>query len=128
VTVHDLKTHPKPFSQVWDRIKPFEIRKNDRNYEIGDILFLREYDPKEDTYSGRIVVARVTIVYKGPKWGIQSGYCVLGIFIQNETHNCVRCRAHYLPDDNTYNGQCQKCSGEPLKKLEEQKLLSEVNP
>lgn len=41
---HDLKILPKYFKEVWYGRKTFEIRKNDRNYEVGDKIILHEWD------------------------------------------------------------------------------------
>jgi len=39
---YDLKILPQYFNAVEDGSKPFEIRRNDRDYQVGDILLLRE--------------------------------------------------------------------------------------
>ncbi|PRS74382.1 RNA-binding protein [Bacillus sp. GBSW2] len=41
-------------------IKGFEIRKNDREFQVGDILRLREY--KDGQYTGRLVLGRITFI------------------------------------------------------------------
>lgn len=43
--VHDLKIHPEHFKPVWCGEKTFEIRFNDRDYKVGDLLDLHEFDP-----------------------------------------------------------------------------------
>jgi hypothetical protein len=43
-TVHQLKTWPSYFQPVWTGEKTFEVRFNDRGYQAGDVLDLREYD------------------------------------------------------------------------------------
>lgn len=43
--VHTLKCWPNFFYDVKSGEKTFEIRKNDRDYLVGDILELHEYDP-----------------------------------------------------------------------------------
>ena len=47
--LHELKISPEYYDAVVNGIKPFEIRKNDRNYSVGDALRLREFD-KDDIY------------------------------------------------------------------------------
>lgn len=46
---HELKIEPPYFQAVIDGRKTFEIRKNDRGYNAGDTVLLREYD---DTSKG----------------------------------------------------------------------------
>ena len=75
---HELKILPKHFQEVWDGIKTFELRKNDRNYQRGDILVLREWNGKE--YTGSCIAVRVTHILKDcPEYGLADGYCILSI-------------------------------------------------
>ena len=41
--IHKLKLNAKYYEDSKRGIKTFEIRKNDRDYKIGDVLELREY-------------------------------------------------------------------------------------
>jgi Domain of unknown function (DUF3850) len=45
---HDLKTWPRFFEAVASGAKPFEWRKDDRDYRVGDILNLREWAPAHE--------------------------------------------------------------------------------
>lgn len=40
--IHELKIESKYFTDILKGIKKFEIRKNDRNYQVGDYLILKE--------------------------------------------------------------------------------------
>lgn len=42
---HELKIWPQYFCRVKDGSKTFEVRKNDRGFQPGDFVKLREYDP-----------------------------------------------------------------------------------
>lgn len=42
---HELKTLPVYFDAVKRGDKTFEVRKNDRDFQTGDVLILKEYDP-----------------------------------------------------------------------------------
>lgn len=50
---HNLKTWPKEFGAILSGDKRFDLRKNDRGYEVGDILNQQEFDPDTNNYSGR---------------------------------------------------------------------------
>jgi hypothetical protein len=50
---HDLKTQPKSFEAVVFGEKKAELRRNDRDFRVGDILILREWDPETQEYTGR---------------------------------------------------------------------------
>lgn len=45
---HSVKSWPTEFEAVADGIKTFEVRRNDRDYQPGDVLVLREYVPTPD--------------------------------------------------------------------------------
>lgn len=81
---HDLKVWPEYFEALWANDKTFEIRKNDRDYQVGDVLRLREYSPGPDEYTGRQVERLVTYVMNGddPKsfaFGLRPGFVALGL-------------------------------------------------
>lgn len=76
-TKHTLKTINPYFEDVANDIKKFEIRKNDRNYKIGDCLELREFIAP-DTYTGRAIRADITYIVDNPEY-CKDGYVVLGI-------------------------------------------------
>lgn len=73
--VHELKILPEYYNAQIEGKKNFEIRKNDRNYQIGDEIYLREYDPINKKYTGRRILVKVTYItdYKQ-----REGYVVLG--------------------------------------------------
>lgn len=61
--MHDLKCWPEYFSDVESGIKTFELRVNDRNYRIGDLLFLREFCPEKQEYTGKKIMRFVSYVF-----------------------------------------------------------------
>jgi hypothetical protein len=46
--IHELKTWPQYFQRVKDGSKTFEVRKNDRGFQLGDSVVLREWDPNSE--------------------------------------------------------------------------------
>ena len=57
--VHILKTWPEFFHLVKDGKKTFEIRINDRDFQVDDTIILTEYLPNERQYTGDVVAVRV---------------------------------------------------------------------
>ena len=76
---HELKTWPRYYQRVMDGDKTFEVRAADRDFQIGDFLTLKEYDPDTSKYSGRCLSAIVTYILHGGNFGIESGFCVMSI-------------------------------------------------
>lgn len=74
---HNLKTLPQYFIASKHGLKPFEVRKNDRDFKIGDILHLQEFTPP-NTYSGREITRIVTYVLDDSKY-CKDGYVILGV-------------------------------------------------
>jgi len=49
---HELKIWPQYYARVSDGSKTFEVRENDRGFQAGDTVILREWDPKKETKFG----------------------------------------------------------------------------
>jgi ASC-1-like (ASCH) protein len=59
---HRLKTWSEYFEAVLSGKKTFEIRKNDRGFQVNDLLLLQEYNPKTEEYTGRELLVEVTYI------------------------------------------------------------------
>jgi hypothetical protein len=79
MTTHELKTWPLYFRAVANGSKPFEVRKDDRGFAVGDVLWLREWDPATQEYTGDECRAEVTYVLRDYAPAIGEGYAVLGV-------------------------------------------------
>lgn len=65
MTTHDLKIWPEFFGPVRDGSKTFEIRDaSDRDFQVGDVLVLREYDPRIGQFTGEAVTKNVSHVMR----------------------------------------------------------------
>lgn len=106
-TVHELKTWPYYFEEVWNGTKTFEVRKNDRDFRVGDTLILQEYDHEFEReiadaralgcsfldsmlmhcspYSGRVVTAKVTYIMPGGRNGLNHDHCIMAISVECRT-------------------------------------------
>lgn len=56
---HELKIKPRFFREVINCEKTFELRYNDRDFKVGDVLVLREYD---EGYTGHMAIVEVTSI------------------------------------------------------------------
>lgn len=75
--IHDLKILPQYFEDVKSCKKNFELRKNDRDFEVGDTLILREWNGK---YTGRFIKRKIKYIYKGcGEYGLSKDYSILGL-------------------------------------------------
>lgn len=75
--VHNLKILPMYFEEVRLGNKTFELRKNDRPYNIGDTLILKEFD--DNGYTKREVTREITYILRGGNYGLDKDYCILGM-------------------------------------------------
>ena len=80
---HELKCWPQYFGPIEDGRKTFELRKNDRGYQTGDVLLLREWNPDALTelmgYTGNAMLVEVTYIL--PVQGMSEPWCVMAIKI-----------------------------------------------
>lgn len=107
---HELKTWPKFFAEVATGAKPFEVRQHDRDFQAGDVLILREWDPETSSYAPGRVARRVTYLLPGgtgpQAFGVMDGYVVMGlapIRLSQVATNALK--------DPTYCPYCMRCSG-----------------
>lgn len=78
--VHELKVWPEYFTALTRGDKTFELRKDDRDFCINDILILKEWDPQTPEYTGRQGRYIITYIVRNVEnFGLMPGYAVLGI-------------------------------------------------
>ena len=90
--LHELKIQPEYYDAVANGIKTFEIRKNDRNYNVGDTLLLKEFDKNDiynrkwanhSEYTGRELCVVITYIFNLKDFlSIDEDYVVLGIKVR----------------------------------------------
>lgn len=95
---HYLKTCPQFYKEVKAGNKTFELRKNDRDYKVGDILVLQEYNPNntcsaglifgfiaslgqftDNGYTGNEIEKKVNYILKGSCFGLEENYVIMGL-------------------------------------------------
>lgn len=75
---HDLKCWPKHFAAVRRGEKTFEIRRNDRDFAVGDQILLREYIPEDDVYTGQTETRLISFLLSEEAFGVVHGFVVIG--------------------------------------------------
>lgn len=74
---HEIKILPQYFTDVSKGVKQFELRKDDRGYQVGDLVTLKEWNGKEYT-GNKINVGIKYILRECPEYGLMEGYCIFG--------------------------------------------------
>lgn len=91
MTTHELKCWGSFFDAVADGRKTFEVRFNDRDYQVGDVLCLQRWEPAMEAYSytaaGSIIEIEKAISYilYGDQFGLTKGFVVLGLACPSKT-------------------------------------------
>ena len=75
---HELKIDPKYYEPVVYGEKKFEVRKNDRNYEVGDVILLKEYNGEKKNYTGREIMLEIRYILDNQEY-LREGYVILGL-------------------------------------------------
>lgn len=99
-STHTLKTWPVFFEAILSEQKRHELRKWDREFSVGDVLRLREWDPEHQSpelelflaipesdrdeaedprFTGRDVFVKVTYVTPRGAFGLPEDLCVMSV-------------------------------------------------
>ena len=73
---HELKIWPNFWDSINLGVKTFELRFDDRGFQVGDILSLT------DPY-GRNLRVKVSYIFRGAEWGdcgLDPGYVIMAIW------------------------------------------------
>lgn len=85
MTTHTLKCWPNYFDAIDERKKNFDVRRDDRGFQKGDIVKLQKWDPEKQRYERYVtdnriheVERKIKYVLTGGQFGIEPGFVVLG--------------------------------------------------
>lgn len=85
---HLLKTVNPYFQDVYDGLKTFELRLNDRDFSEDDILILVEYEDRE--FTNRFVVKRVgTLIEVNLRQYRQTQHIIMSLLPQSSVNQTV---------------------------------------
>ena len=76
--IHELKVAGVFFPSILDGSKRFEIRKNDRGYQVGDWLLLRELT-EFLVFTGRWALVRVEFILDDVRYGMQDNHIIMSL-------------------------------------------------
>lgn len=106
--VHKLKCWPDFYEAVKRGDKTVELRKNDRNYRVGDVLVLQEWDPLDATYQGAEFEVLVTHITEARDF-LKEGILALSIRrVERFTVQCADCGQGFRTYDNAHT-HCSNC-------------------
>ncbi len=77
---HMLKCWPEHYAAIERGAKTCELRLNDRPYQVGDTLLLREFEPLNASYTGQQLRVKVTHILNGGVW-LSPGYIAMSITV-----------------------------------------------
>lgn len=100
---HDLKIYPEFFSAVCTGVKRAELRKNDRDYLVGDTLHLMETPRGSCHRTGEYINVTITHIADVGEW--MPGYVLLSVEIQERRKAAMDSEPVILyRERNPYNG------------------------
>lgn len=79
---HVVKCWPEFFAAIKDGVKTFDLRRDDRDYQVGDDMVQEEYRGGTGEYTGRELRCKITFIARGysfEKFGLAPGFCCLAI-------------------------------------------------
>lgn len=82
---HQLKSWPQFFGPITAGDRLHELRRNDRDFRVGDVLRLNEWDPKLQQATGRTALLEVTSITSDEvpcavsDLGLAPGFCILSV-------------------------------------------------
>lgn len=81
--IHEIKIHEKYADRIITGEKTFEVRINDRDYQVGDLIRFRQVLTDHGSIPHAITHNVYAITYMLQSIaGIEPGYCVFGIALE----------------------------------------------
>lgn len=76
--LHALKTEIGYFEEIVSGVKTFEVRRNDRPFEVDDDICLQEWDYEKKRYTGKEWHGKISHILDNERF-CKKGYCILSI-------------------------------------------------
>ncbi len=99
---HELKLNIEFCDAVLSGKKSFEIRKNDRGFQKGELIRFKPVNNSGKAICHEIENCTYKITYILSGWGLKDDYVALAIRKETDDERCIR-------EQNFYNELCQHC-------------------
>lgn len=76
----DVKCVQPYFDEIMKGNKKFEIRWNDRNYQLNDVVILKEYNKVSKIFSGRYIKVKIMYILDNFA-GMKKGFIIFSFKI-----------------------------------------------
>jgi hypothetical protein len=84
-STHHLKSWPQYFGPIKEGRRTHELRRNDRNFKVGDFIVLEEFDPVAQKYTGENCEVEITSITSASQpcaissEALDPAFCILSI-------------------------------------------------
>lgn len=75
---HYIKCDSYYYDDVLNYNKPFEYRLNDRDYKVGDLIVLEEWNTTRKIYTGRSCIREITYILEDELY-LPKSHCIMAI-------------------------------------------------
>lgn len=80
MATHQLKVWSEYMDDLLNGSKTFELRYNDRDFQVEDSLLLMEYDKENQKYLTRELKVKITYILDNSVFdALKDGYIIMGI-------------------------------------------------
>jgi hypothetical protein len=86
MVIHNLKSWRHLFVPMFSGEKKFDLRNDDRNFQVGDMVLLQEYDGLMREYTGRELLATIAYITRNSSRpcvlspnALNDNYCILSL-------------------------------------------------
>lgn len=77
---HELKIWPEFFADLVSGVKTYEVRRDDRPFNVRDTIHWREWDPSRQEYTGQEAFGEIMHLTRTTPDGLAfPGICVMGV-------------------------------------------------
>ena len=76
---HEVKILEQYANRNHEGKKPWELRKNDRNYKVGDWIRFHIIDDETKEPTGFSYRRKITYLFEGGEYGLEKGFCIMTV-------------------------------------------------